>query len=159
MKKSIAIFSSHDEAHQGLEALMNAGVDMKNVSIIGKADIVDDQVKVKSNKAIIAAPTIAGTVIGTTIGLLTGIGLFAIPGLGVLFGAGAIIGAFAGLDAGVIAGGISSILVELGVKENRIQYEEHIHQGGFLMIIEGSEQEIEMAQSKLEGLHLGIAVH
>jgi len=79
--------------------------------------------------------------------------------LGVLFGAGAIIGAFAGFDAGVIAGGISSILVELGVKENRIQYEEHIQEGGFLMIIEGSEQEIEMAQTKLEGLHLGMAAH
>ncbi len=159
MKKNIAVFSSHDEAHQGLEALMNAGVDMKNVSIIGKAEIIDDQVKVKSNGAIIAAPTIAGTVIGTTIGLLTGIGLFAIPGLGVLFGAGAIVGAFAGFDAGIIAGGISSILVELGVKENRIQYEEHIQEGKFLMIIEGSEAEIENAKAILEGLHLGIAEH
>ncbi len=159
MKKSIAIFSSHDEAHQGLEALMNAGVNMKNISIIGKAEIVDDRIKVKSNKAIIAAPTIAGTAIGTTIGLLTGIGLFAIPGLGILFGAGAIIGAFAGFDAGIIAGGISSILVELGVKENRIQYEEHMQEGKFLMIIEGSEKEIEMAKSKLEGLHLGMAAH
>jgi uncharacterized membrane protein len=159
MKKNIAVFSSHDEAHQGLEALMNAGVDMKNVSIIGKAEIIDDKVKVKSNGAIIAAPTIAGTVIGTTIGLLTGIGLFAIPGLGVLFGAGAIVGAFAGFDAGIIAGGISSILVELGVKENRIQYEEHIQEGKFLMIIEGSQQEIENAKSILEGLHMGISEH
>ncbi len=159
MKKNIAVFSSHDEAHQGLEALMNAGVDMKNVSIIGKAEIIDDQVKVKSNGAIIAAPTIAGTVIGTTIGLLTGIGLFAIPGLGVLFSAGAIIGAFAGFDAGVIAGGISSILVEIGVKENRIQYEEHIQEGKFLMIIEGSEPEIENARAILEGLHIGISEH
>jgi uncharacterized membrane protein len=159
MKKSIAIFSSHDEAREGLEALMNAGMEMKNFSIIGKAEIVDDQIKVKSNRALIAAPTVAGTVIGTTIGLLTGIGLFAIPGLGVLFGAGAIVGAFAGFDAGIIAGGVSSILVELGIKENHIQYEEHLQEGKFLMILDGSKTEIEKAENILEGLHLGITEH
>ncbi len=159
MKKSIAIFSSHDEAREGLEALMNAGMEMKNFSIIGKAEIVDDQIKVKSNRALIAAPTVAGTVIGTTIGLLTGIGLFAIPGLGVLFGAGAIVGAFAGFDAGIIAGGVSSILVELGVKENQVVYEEHLQEGKFLMILDGSKTEIEKAENILEGLHLGITEH
>lgn len=159
MKKSIAVFSSHDEAHEGLEALKEAGISMNKISIIGKADIVDDKIHVKSNKALIAAPTVAGTVIGTTVGLMTGIGLFAIPGLGVLFGAGAIIGAFAGFDAGLIAGGLTTILVELGIKEDNIKYEEHIKEGKFLMFIDGSEDEIEKAERILEGKHLGIARH
>ncbi len=159
MKKSVAIFSSHDEAVTALEALKESGVNMKHVSLIGKAEIIDDKIHVKSNKAVIAAPAIAGTVIGTSIGIMTGIGLFAIPGLGVIFGAGAIIGAFAGFDAGLIAGGITSILVELGIKDENIEYEQHIKEGNFLMFIDGSEEEITKAEHVLEGKHLGIARH
>lgn len=159
MKKSIAIFSSHDEALEGLEALKSAGINMKHVSLIGKADIIDDKVHVKSNKALIAAPTVAGTIIGTTVGVLTGLGLFAIPGLGVLFGAGAIIGAFAGFDVGIIAGGLSTVLVELGIKDETIQYEEHIKEGKFLMFIDGPEDEIERSEAIIEGKHLGISRH
>ena len=129
---------------------------MKHVSLIGKADIIDDKIHVKSNKALIAAPTVAGTVIGTTVGVLTGIGLFAIPGLGVLFGAGAVIGAFAGFDAGIIAGGLSTILVELGIKDENIKFEEHIKEGSFLMFIDGPESEFDRAESIIEGKHLGI---
>ena len=54
--------------------------------------------------------------------MLTGLGLFAIPGFGVLFGAGAVIGAFAGFDAGIIAGGLSTILVELAIKEESVKF-------------------------------------
>lgn len=159
MKKSVAIFSSHDEAVEALEALKEAGTNMSHVSLIGKADIIDDKIHVKSNKAAIAAPTVAGTVIGTSIGIMTGIGLFAIPGLGVIFGAGAIIGAFAGFDAGLIAGGLTSILVELGIKDENIEYEQHIKEGSFLMLINGSEEEISKAEHVLEGKHLGMARH
>lgn len=159
MKKSIAIFSSHDEAHEGLEALKAAGIHMAGISVIGKADVENDQIRVKSNRALIAAPTVAGTVIGTTIGVLTGIGIFAIPGLGLLFGAGAVIGAFAGFDAGIIAGGLTTILVELGVKKDNEIYEKHLKEGNFLMFIDGTDEEIENAENILDGKHLGITKH
>jgi len=159
MKKSIAIFSSHDEAIHAVEELKAAGVDMTKVSLIGKAEIVDDKILVKSNKALIAAPTVAGTVIGTSIGIMTGIGLFAIPGLGVLFGAGAIVGAIAGFDIGLVAGGTTTMLMELGVKEDHITYEQHIKDGNFLMFIDGSEEEINRAELIIEGKHLGVARH
>lgn len=159
MKKSIAIFSSHDEAIHALEALKEGGININKISLIGKAEIVDDKVHVKSNKALIAAPTVAGTVIGTSIGLMTGIGLFAIPGLGVLFGAGAIVGALAGFDFGLIAGGTATILLEMGVKEDHVMYEEHIREGNFLMFINGNEDEIARAEKIIEGRHLGVARH
>lgn len=159
MKKSIAVFSSHDDAIHALEALKQAGVNINKISLIGKAEIIDDKVHVKSNKALIAAPTVAGTVIGTSIGLMTGIGLFAIPGLGVLFGAGAIVGALAGFDFGLIAGGTATILIEMGVKENHVVYEEHIKEGNFLMFINGTEEEIARAEKVIEGRHLGVERH
>ena len=159
MKKSIAIFSSHDEAIHAVEVLKTAGIDMNHVSLIGKAEIVDDKIHVKSNQALIAAPTVAGTVLGTTVGTLTGIGLFAIPGFGLIFGAGAIIGALAGFQLGLVAGGVTTMLVELGVKEDHITYEEHIKEGNFLLFIDGPEEEIEKAEMIIEGRHLGISRH
>lgn len=159
MKKSIAIFSSHDEAIQAVETLKYAGVDMSTISLIGKAEVVDDKIHVKSNRSLIAAPTVAGTIIGTSLGIMTGIGLFAIPGFGVIFGAGAIVGALAGFDVGLIAGGTTTILMELGIKEDHLAYEEHIREGNFLMFIDGSEEQITQAETLIEGKHLGVARH
>jgi len=159
MKKSIAIFSSHDEAIHAVEVLKESGINMGHISLVGKAEIVDDKIHVKSNKALIAAPTVAGTVIGTSIGILSGIGLFAIPGFGVIFGAGAIVGALAGFDIGLIAGGTTTMLIELGIKEDHVTYEEHIKDGKFLMFIDGPEAEVQKAELIIEGKHLGLARH
>jgi uncharacterized membrane protein len=159
MKKSITIFETHDEAVKALVELRESGVNMQKISLVGKAEIVDDQIHVKSNKPLIAAPIAVGTVAGTTLGLLTGIGLFAIPGLGVLFGAGAVIGALAGFEIGVAAGGLTTILVELGVKEDHITYEQHVHEGRFLLFFDGTEEEIHRVEQLVSGLHLGTARH
>ena len=159
MKKSITIFETHDEAVKALVELRESGVDMQKVSLVGKAEIVDDNIHVKSNKPLIVAPLAVGTVAGTTLGLLTGIGLFAIPGLGVLFGAGAVVGALAGFEIGVAAGGLTTILVELGVKEDHITYEQHVNEGRFLLFFDGTEEEIHRVEQLVSGLHLGTAMH
>jgi uncharacterized membrane protein len=156
MKKSVSIFDSHDEAVKALDELRESGVNMSKVSLIGHAEIVNDHVHVKSNKALVAAPIATGTVVGTTLGLLTGIGLFAIPGLGVLFGAGAIVGALAGFQIGVATGGIATILVDLGVKDDHIAYEQHLKEGRFLLFYDGSEEEIGHVERIIEGKHLGV---
>nr|WP_294862303.1 hypothetical protein [uncultured Fluviicola sp.] len=159
MKKSVSIFNSHDEALKALEELRESGVNMSKVSLIGHAEVVNDHVHIKSNKALVAAPVAAGTVLGTTLGLLTGVGLFAIPGLGVLFGAGAIVGALAGFQIGVATGGIATILVDLGVKDDHIAYEQHLKEGRFLLFYDGSEEEIEHVEHIIEGKHLGVKRH
>lgn len=159
MKKSISIFDSHEQAVKALEALRESGVNMSKVSLVGHAEIIDDNVHVKSNTAIVAAPVAAGTIIGTTLGVLTGVGMFAIPGLGILFGAGAIVGALAGFQVGVLTGGFASILVDLGVKEDHIEYEQHLKEGRFLLFYDGSDEEIDHVERIIEGRHLGIARH
>ncbi len=159
MKKSISIFNSHDEAVKALQELQQSGVNMSKVSLVGQAEVVDDNIHVKSNTALVAAPVAAGTVLGTTLGVLTGVGLFAIPGLGILFGAGAVVGALAGFQVGVLTGGFASILVDLGIKEDHVEYEQHLKEGRFLMLYDGSEEEIEHVERIIEGKHLGAARH
>lgn len=159
MKKSISIFDSHDQAVKALEELRQSGVNMSKVSLVGHAEVVDDHVHVKSNKALVAAPVAVGSVLGTTLGVLTGVGLFAIPGLGILFGAGAIVGALAGFQVGVVTGGLTTILIDLGVKEDHVEYEQHLKQGRFLLFYDGSDDEIDHLERIIEGKHLGIARH
>lgn len=159
MKKSISIFDSHDQAVKALEELRESGVNMSKISLVGQAEVVDDHVHVKSNKALVAAPVAVGSVLGTTLGVLTGVGLFAIPGLGILFGAGAIVGALAGFQVGVVTGGLTTILVDLGVKEDHIEYEQHLKEGRFLLFYDGSDEEIDHVERIIEGKHLGVARH
>ena len=56
-----------------------------------------------------AATTVGiGAVLGPILGALAGVGILAIPGVGFLVGAGALAGAVAGLDIGLIGGGVVS---------------------------------------------------
>ena len=151
MKSSIAIYNSHDEAIHALNLLKNYKFSLEKVSIIGKAEIIDDKIHLSSNTPIIASPLIAGSAIGATLGLLVGISVISVPGLGFLFGAGAVVGALGGLDLGIIAGGIGSILVSLGIKEDyAIKYEEHIKSGKYLIFIDGSDEDIRKAKRILD---------
>ena len=50
MKKSISVFNSHEEAIKALEDLRESGVDMNKVSLVGRAEIVDDQIHVNPIK-------------------------------------------------------------------------------------------------------------
>lgn len=160
MKTSIAVFNSHQKAIDSIVLLKENNFPLKKVSLIGKAEIVDDKIHVRSSEPIIDSPAIAGTILGTTIGLLTGIGLFAIPGLGFLFGAGAIIGAIGGFDLGLVAGGVGTILLQLGVKNDyAIKYNEQIKNGKFLLIVNGTEEEIDQAKTILKDVHISYDVH
>lgn len=147
MKASVAVYNSHDDAVQALNLLTDQNFPLDKVSILGKAEVEDDKIHIRSNTPLIASPLIAGTALGTTFGLLTGIGVLAIPGLGFLFGAGAIVGLFGGFEAGALIGGVGSFLLSIGIKEDYVvKYEEHLKNGKFLIFINGTDAEIEKAK-------------
>lgn len=161
MKTSIAIFNTHDEALASVVLLKDHQFPLEKVSLIGKAQLIEDKIHLQSNKDILVnTPVIAGTILGTTIGLLSGIGLFAIPGLGFLYGAGAIVGALGGFDLGLLAGGAGTLMLQAGVdEEHAMKYDEHIKEGKFLMVIEGSHEEAERARKILGEAHMGFEIH
>jgi hypothetical protein len=104
----------------------------------------------------------AGTLIGATLGILTGVGIFAIPGVGFLYGAGALIGAIAGIDFGIIGGGIASALATLGVKDvNAKKYHDALAEGKFLVIAHGKSEDLDKAKAILNehGTHQDLDQH
>jgi hypothetical protein len=98
-----------------------------------------------------------GIAIGAILGLLTGAGVFLIPGIGILYGAGAVTGIMAGIETGLIGSGIAVILTELGIENAKSpKYEEYINEGKYLVLIQGNKDEVEKARETLHtlGLHL-----
>ena len=162
MKTVIGVYESHDKAIAAASELKNSGYPTTKISIIGKADLVDNHIRVKNSSTPAMAEASIGVVAGTVLGILTGVGIFAIPGLGFLFGAGAMVGAFAGLDFGIIAGGVTAILTTVGIDEvTAVKYEKHLNEGKFLIFAEGNDKQVEQAKKILhtQGLALELSVN
>lgn len=157
MKAKVGIYDSHEKAVDAVKELDRAHFPIKQVSIVGKAEIIDDHMSVTSMNKVENAPLAIGAVAGPVLGILTGLGIFAIPGFGFLYGAGAIVGAMVGLELGALGGGLISLLVVLGVDEQSVlKYKEEIVKGNFLVVVQGSIHEIQQAEHILhtENTHL-----
>ncbi|MBW4361523.1 hypothetical protein [Flavobacterium taihuense] len=157
MESQIAIYDTHEKAINAIKELSQNDFPMENVSLLGKAEVIEDHIQIKSLDTIKKTPAMVGMGAGTLIGLLTGIGVFAIPGFGFLYGAGALIGIIAGLDLGLITGGFISLLAFTGIKEEQVvKCQEHLKEGKFAVLVNGSVKEIETAKHILhtEGSHL-----
>ena len=164
MKSAIGVYDSHDKAVEAVIELKEAGFPVKQLSIIGKAqtEVVDDQLHVSPKDPINVAGVGTGTALGATLGILTGVGLFAIPGLGFLYGAGALVGAIAGFDFGLIGGGIASVLTTVGVKDENVKkYHDDLDAGHFIVVASGSETEVAQAKDVLHShdTHEDLDVH
>lgn len=157
MKVVVAVYKSHEEAIDAIKTLGESKFPLKQVSLIGRVELIDDQMRLKSLDPVKNAPILIGSIAGPVLGLLTGLGVFVIPGFGFLYGAGAIIGIIGGFDLGVVSGGLLTLLATFGIKKKSIlSYEESISKGNFLVIIQGNQQEINQAEYILhtEGKHI-----
>jgi uncharacterized membrane protein len=164
MNAAIGVYDSHDMAIEAVRELKESGYPVKQLSIIGKADVevVDKELHVQSKNPINLAGVGIGTTLGATLGILTGVGLFAIPGLGFLYGAGALVGAIAGIDFGLIGGGVASVFATVGLKDEDTQkYQENLAEGKYLLVAQGSKDEVSNAIEVLNshGQHTYAAIH
>jgi uncharacterized membrane protein len=163
MKATIGVYDTHQKALEAVKELQNAGYPAKQLSIMGKADKVDNEMSIQSTASKVSKAEVSiGMIAGSVVGLLTGIGIFAIPGLGFLYGAGAVVGIFAGVDFGLMSGGLVAILTTLGIDLEHLEdYKKHIEDGKFLLLAQGSETAILMAENVLHkhGTHLTLDVH
>jgi hypothetical protein len=165
MNSTIGIYEDHDKALDAVKNLKDAGFPVKQISVIGKTEteVMDNEMHVVMPKDPINVKGIGvGTALGATLGVLTGVGLFAIPGVGFLFGAGALVGAIAGVDFGLIGGGIASVLTTIGVHDDNIKkYHTELEAGKYLVVAHGNKDEVKQASDLLNshGMHIGIESH
>src|SRR3984885_6292442 len=153
----VAVYNSHTDAEKAVAALSAASFDIKKVSIVGKDYHTEEKVvgyystgdRMKSWGGL-------GAFWGGIWGLLFGAGFFLVPGIGPVLIAGPFLAALIGaLESAVVVGGLSAVaagLVSLGVsKEKAVKYEADVKADKFVLIVNGTIEELERARTILAG--------
>ncbi len=161
--RAVGSFANRTAAEQALTYLRETGFNMNNVSVavkdeetqpdkiagVGVTDTLGNHGKEGAAKGAATGATVGGIT-----GLLVGIGALAIPGLGPVMLAGALgtaaATAAAGGAIGAATGGLAGTLIGLGIPEGQAEgYSEVVREGGYLVMVDGSEEEIQKAQATL----------
>jgi hypothetical protein len=137
------LFDDYASAKQALRALVANGIPEADISIVAnnsdnfyneRANLVD-----RDNDDVEGAAETAGgvgAVAGGAVGLLTGLGIMAIPGVGPVVAAGWLATTALRALAGGAAGSIIGALVESGVPEQDAHvYAEGLRRGGVLLTV------------------------
>ncbi|MBW4632024.1 MAG: DUF1269 domain-containing protein [Iphinoe sp. HA4291-MV1] len=161
-KRAVGVFPTRREAEYALTELREAGFPMNKISIIAKdADRSGDIAGVETQKRVgnkadegAAAGAVTGATLGGITGLLVGLGSLAVPGVGPILLAGEIATTLAttaaGAGIGAAAGGLLGALVGLGIPEERARvYNERVSRGDYLVIVDGTDDEISHAETVL----------
>ena len=152
----VATFADHHEAESAVRKLAAAGLDMKHFSIVGQGYHSEEKVIGFYN----AGDRIAfwgqnGAIWGSLWGLFFGGMMLTVPGVGpvvVLGHLAAMI--FGALQGAVVVGGVSALgaaLFSIGVpRDSVIQYEAAVKANGFLVVADGTPDEMARAKTILE---------
>ena len=136
---AFGIFASRTAAESCINALLTAGFDNDDISVLTADQTTTRELATERNTKTpegIATGATTGGVIGGTIGLLAGVGAIAIPGVGPLIAAGPIMAALAGFGAGAASGGIIGALAGMGLPEYEAKrYEGQVRTGGILLSV------------------------
>ncbi|GAC1506280.1 MAG: hypothetical protein NVS2B14_18250 [Chamaesiphon sp.] len=166
-KRALGVFSTRQDAEHALKELKDSGFPMDKVSVVARDTDTKDNIAGAEvhdrvgNKADKGAATGAATggALGGLGGLLVGLGALAIPGIGPVMLAGAaattIATTLSGAAIGAAAGGLIGALVGLGIPEERAKvYNERVSQGDYLVMVEGTEDDMRRAETILS--HRGV---
>lgn len=163
-KRAVGVFSNRRDAEVALRELRDSNFPMDRVSVITRdADRQDDIAGTDVRDEVRDARTdnladegaktgaVAGGALGGLTGLLVGLGTLAIPGIGPIMLAGAtataIATTLAGGAIGAVAGSLLGGLIGLGIPEEDARgYNERVSRGHYLIVVEGTDEEISRAQ-------------
>ena len=156
MTKTVTgLFGTYSDASSAVEKLKAAGISDSNISIVSNNS--DGRYNDDGGDAAEGASTGAGigSAVGGVGGLLTGLGIMAIPGVGPVVAAGWLAATAAGAVAGAIvggaAGGIVGALMESGVDERDAHvYAEGVRRGGTLVTAKVADNRVTEAEAILE---------
>lgn len=152
MKTIAGLFDDYSDGAAVVTTLEARGIPAEDISILSNTrDAIIDTGSTDTAKAGEAGAGI-GAAIGGAGGLLTGLGLLAIPGVGPVVAAGWLaslgLGAAVGAAAGVAVGGLIGALANSGIPEEDAEiYAEAVRRGGTLVTAKVSEDQEEEAEA------------
>jgi uncharacterized membrane protein len=156
---TVAVYETHDEAEGAVRALRNAGIGFQKISIVGKDVSTREQAIGFFNlgdRARFFGKF--GAFWGSLAGILLGSFVMFIPVLGhiVILGplAATVVSGLEGAALGGAAGALVGALTAIGVpRDSAIRYQTAIAANQFLLTVQGSTEDLEVAQSVLGPTH------
>lgn len=161
-QRALGVFARRADAESAVANLQAEDFPLDKLSVIAKDRSLPDEIKgveVKEQadqptEDVTAAGAVAGGTLGTIAGLLVGLGTLTIPGVGPILLAGAAASALATTLAGGAIGATTGVLVgalvSLGIPEERaIIYNNYVAKGYYLLIVDGTIPEIQVAEKIL----------
>jgi hypothetical protein len=159
-KTVVSVYDDSRKAEQALQDLLDAGYKRDDVSVVargseGEGGEVRERTHEESRAGTGAATGAGiGAALGGAGGLLAGLGLLAIPGFGPIIAAGPIVAALTGAGVGAAAGGLAGALIGLGIsKEEAETYAEAVRRGGYLVIVNASDEDANKAADRADILN------
>jgi uncharacterized membrane protein len=162
-KRAIGIFPTFEEAEPGLNDLKAAGFPMDHISVIAKQADQEEQIagvevsdRIGNQNVETSTGLVKDAVNNATWGtILVGFTSLAIPGAGPFLAAGtlgiALVSSLAGIGLGAAATqALIKALANLGIPDEQARaYSDRLIQGDHLVILDGTDQEIEHAEKIL----------
>jgi len=145
-----ATFKDEKKLQDAVQRLLNRGVPKERISIIGRnfqseARITGFLTKKDVILDGLASGALYGSLFGSVLSLLTGVGVLFIPFLGAVVAAGplgaALLGATSGALYGALGAGLGSALISLGMPQDKAAiYQTRVQAGEFLLVVEVPEE-------------------
>lgn len=159
---SVATFNCRHNAEQALKQLYCAGFPITRISLVSKDSELLEQLEEAIRKTqprdttVDKAPCamVTGSILGALGGCLMTIGILSIPGVAPAIAIGSAVGTalastLAGAGVGLATGGVISVCNCPGVTSEREMDSARLHPEEFLIIVHGTEQEVERAKKLL----------
>ncbi|MEN9229037.1 MAG: ChaB family protein [Gloeomargarita sp. GMQP_bins_120] len=141
-----ATFKRQEALHEAVQRLLDRGVPRDRISIIGRNFQTEARITgFLTRKDVIldglATGAIYGSLFGSVLSLLTGVGVLFIPFVGTVVAAGplaaALLGATTGAIYGALGAGLGSALISLGMPQDKAAiYQTRVQAGEFLLVVE-----------------------
>lgn len=153
---SVGIFHTHLQAEEAVKELQRTGFDLTKLSIIGRDYHTDEHVLGYYNTGDrMKYWGKEGAFWGGLWGLLLGSAFFFVPGIGPVVIAGPLVGWIVGaLEGAALVGGLSALgagLYSIGIpKDSILHYETAIKSGRYVIIYNGTPNEVEKARRFLD---------
>jgi hypothetical protein len=144
-KAVFGIYINQLDAENAVHGLKLAGFRSTDISILFQDNSGTKDLALERNSKAPEGTTVGaggGAVVGGVLGWLVGVGLLAIPGLGMVVAAGPIMAALSGIGAGGVVGGIAGAIAGFATPEYEAKrYEGRIRKGGILLSVHCDDRE------------------
>ena len=152
----VGVFDDRVDAEAALRSLKEAGFEPEQISVVMLQTPQPEAAEVHRFHVDETTGVLAGGALGGLAGWLIGATTVAVPGLGALLAAGALVAALGGAGIGAAAGGLIGHLVDQGLEHEEARYyHERVRHGAALVTVrvEGSRADEAHAILRRLGAH------